>query len=251
MKNKVIFHDLGQVPYKETWDFQQTLLKQSIEVKRHNRKLPNDHPDLIPQTHHLIFCEHPPVYTLGRNGAKENLLLNEPELKDAGFEYFKINRGGDITYHGPGQIVAYPIFDLDCFFTDVHRYVRYLEEIVIKMLAEYQITGLREKGYTGVWLAATDHLPKRKICAIGVHLSRWVTMHGFALNVNTQLNHFNNIIPCGIAEKDKDVTSMQKELGRPIDIEAVKAKLKYYFSSQFDFEYEQATSETIGTIAQF
>ncbi len=237
MKNKVIFQDLGRIPYQHAWDYQQNLLQRVIDVKRHNRKLTTGHSEILPQQHYLLFCEHPPVYTLGRNGDKNHLLLNESQLKTGGFEYFKINRGGDITYHGPGQIVAYPIFDLDCFFTDVHRYVRYLEEIVIKMLSEYGIEGGREKGYTGVWLNENKEKPKRKICAIGVHLSRWVTMHGFALNVNTQLSHFNNIVPCGIDTPDKEVTSMQQELHQEVDVKVVKTQLMHHFAEQFDFEY--------------
>lgn len=177
------------------------------------------------------------MYTLGKSGSLDHLLLNEQELDKEGFTFYKINRGGDITYHGPGQIVGYPIFDLDCFFTDVHKYVRYLEEAVIRTLRDYGIEGRREQGFTGVWLAATDNQPKRKICAIGVHLSRWVTMHGFAFNVNTQLSHFENIIPCGINDDDKSVTSMSKELNKVIDIAEVKHKLKNHFAQLFEFEF--------------
>ncbi len=238
MKNEVIFQDLGQISYQQAWNHQQCLLEEVIAIKKINRQQPNS----SPQKHYLIFCEHPPVYTLGRSGSKSNLLLNEEQLTAGGFEFFKINRGGDITYHGLGQIVAYPIFDLDCFFTDVHRYIRYLEEIVIKMLIEYGIVAGREEGFTGVWLEANSSQPKRKICAIGVHLSRWVTMHGFALNVNTNLAHFANIIPCGIEDKDKTITSMQQELGTEIDIQEVKNKLLYHFAQQFDYDYAPAAA---------
>lgn len=239
MSNQVIFQDLGRISYQEAWDYQQELLAQAIVIKRHNRNRVSTDIDWKLQQHHLLFCDHPPVYTLGKSGKKEHLLLNETELEEQGFEFFKINRGGDITYHGPGQVIAYPIFDLDEFFTDVHRYVRTLEEVVIRMLVEYGIAGGREEGYTGVWLAGNETQPKRKICAIGVHLSRWVTMHGFALNVQTDLGHFQNIVPCGINDSDKDVTSMEQELGRSIDIEEVKAKLKIHFAALFEFEFAE------------
>jgi lipoyl(octanoyl) transferase len=177
------------------------------------------------------------VYTLGKSGSLSNLLLDEVALQKAGFEFFKINRGGDITYHGPGQIVGYPIFDLDCFFTDVHRYVRTLEEAVMLTLAEYGLKGIRVEKYTGVWLEASETKPLRKICAIGVHLSRWVTMHGFAFNINTNLDHFKHIIPCGIVDEDKAVTSLALELGKEQDIEAVKQSLKQHFAQVFGFEF--------------
>jgi lipoyl(octanoyl) transferase len=234
---QVHFQDLGRIDYQHAWDYQSELQQQLITRKRANRQRAASGDTPEPQEHFLLFCEHPPVYTLGKSGSLDHLLLDEAALAAGGFTFYKINRGGDITYHGPGQIVGYPIFDLDCFFTDIHRYVRYLEEAVIRTLAEYGIAGTREEGYTGVWLSATDQLPKRKICAIGVHLSRWVTLHGFAFNVNTQLDHFRNIIPCGINEADKDVTSMARELGREIDIEAVKAKLKEHFALLFGYHY--------------
>ncbi|MEL6988124.1 MAG: lipoyl(octanoyl) transferase LipB, partial [Bacteroidota bacterium] len=186
--------------------------------------------------HHLIVCEHPPVYTLGKSGSIDHLLLDEEGLEKEGFEYFKINRGGDITYHGPGQLVVYPIFDMDYFFNDVHKYVRFLEEVIIQTLLEYNIKSGRIEGYTGVWLQDANG-PKRKICAIGVHMSRWVTLHGLAFNVNSDLSHFKNIIPCGIEEKDKEVTSMEKELGGKMDFEEVKAKVKENFAKVFDYEY--------------
>ena len=167
----------------------------------------------------------------------DHLLLSETTLKERGIEFYKINRGGDITFHGPGQIVGYPILDLDDFFTDIHKYVRFLEEAIIRTLEEYDLQGYREKGFTGVWLPQTVALPKRKICAIGVHLSRWVTMHGFAFNINTDLQYFRNIIPCGIEAADKDVTSLSVELGRPVDIVEVMGKLKKHFADLFEFEY--------------
>ena len=232
---KVVFQDLGLIPYKKAWDYQEGKLKELVDRKLRNRKLePGQQEE---QLHYLLFCEHPPVYTLGKSGSMDNLLLDEEGLNREGFEFFRINRGGDITYHGPGQLVGYPIFDLDCFFTDVHKYVRYLEEAIIRTIAEYGLEGGREKGYTGVWLEATGQLPKRKICAIGVHLSRWVTMHGFAFNVNTQLSHFENIIPCGIDEKDKGVTSLARELGREIPLDEVKDKLRQHFAVLFGFEF--------------
>ncbi len=229
---KVILKDLGAIDYQSAWDYQQTLLDELVMIKRSNRneEIP------VKQKHYFLFCDHPPVYTLGKSGSKENLLLSEAEISAKGIQFFKINRGGDITYHGPGQIVGYPIFDLECFFTDLHRYIRFIEEAIIKMLADYGIEGDRIKGYTGVWLLPKDGQKKRKICAIGVHLSRWVTMHGFALNVNTDLSYFGNIIPCGIQEADKEVTSMSKELGKQIDEQKVKEKILFYFSELFNFE---------------
>ena len=231
---KVNFQDLGLISYKKAWDFQTSLHQQLVDQKVAARKNKVTAPTPL---HQLIFCEHPPVYTLGKSGSESNILLDEKELKEGGFEYFKINRGGDITYHGPGQIVGYPIFDLDHFFTDVHKYVRLLEEAIILTLADYGIKGIRIEKYTGVWLEAKGYLPKRKICAIGVHLSRWVTLHGFAFNVKTKLEHFENIIPCGINDTDKAVTSLEKELGQEVDISEVKEVLKGKFSELFGFEY--------------
>lgn len=235
MGRSVIFQDLGKVSYEETWQYQQKLFDRAVEIKRYNRKHTEE--ESKEQKHHLLFCEHLPVYTLGRSGKIDHLLLDEKGLAAEGIEFFKINRGGDITYHGPGQLVAYPIFDLDYFFTDVHRYVRTLEEVVIRSLADFGIVGQREKGYTGVWLEGGETKPKRKICAIGVHLSRWVSMHGFALNVNSNLAHFNHIVPCGIAAEDKSVTSMEQELGKTIVMEEVKATIKKQFAMLFEFEY--------------
>ena len=234
---QVVFQDLSNISYKDAWDFQGEIRNEIIATKQKNRELAKQNKDLLPIQHHLIFCEHPPVYTLGKSGSADNLLLNEKGLQKKGIEFFKTNRGGDITFHGPGQIVGYPIFDMEGFFTDVHRYVRYLEEAVILTLADYGIEGFRIKEYTGVWLPEKGMLPKRKICAIGVHLSRWVTMHGFAFNINTDLSYFHHIIPCGISDKDKDVTSLAFELGKTIDITDVKEKLKTHFADLFDFEY--------------
>ncbi|AEE54191.1 lipoyl(octanoyl) transferase LipB [Haliscomenobacter hydrossis] len=234
---QVIFKDLGRMSYQEAWDFQTQLHHEVVERKLALRKAEPNSPASGSGLHYLLFCEHPPVYTLGKSGSMDNLLLDEPSLQQAGFEFFKINRGGDITYHGPGQIVGYPIFDLDRFFTDVHRYVRTLEEAVIHTLATYGLKGIRVEKYTGVWLEASDEKPLRKICAIGVHLSRWVTMHGFAFNINTDLSHFEHIIPCGIVDEDKAVTSLAKELGRIQDIEEVKQRLQHHFAQVFGFEF--------------
>ncbi len=236
---QVIFQDLGRMDYQQAWDYQTKLHRELVALKLENRQRMSEGSPPLAQRHYLLFCEHPPVYTLGKSGSATNLLLDEKSLESQGFQFFAINRGGDITYHGPGQIVGYPIFDLDCFFTDVHRYVRSLEEAVIRTLAEYGVEADREQGYTGVWLPANERLPRRKICAIGVHLSRWVTLHGFAFNVNTDLSHFQNIIPCGISDTDKSVTSLQQELNRPLDVEAVKTKLKVHFSDLFGFEFSE------------
>ena len=227
----VEFKDLGSIDYKEAWDLQERLFNEVIDRKLHNRHLPDE--EKIPQKHYLLFCEHPHVFTLGRSGDEENLIISESELPKIRATFYKNNRGGDITYHGPGQIVGYPIFDLDCFFTDIHKYLRYLEEAVILTLKEYGIEAGRISGLTGVWLDPEDKIRARKICALGVRCSRWVTIHGFAFNVNTDLNYFNYIIPCGIS--DKQVTSLQKELGREVDIEEVKSKLLSHLSALFLF----------------
>ncbi len=236
----VRFEDLGRISYADAWAHQSRIHQNLIARKLAVRKGRQLSPAEQSATHTLLFCEHPPVYTLGKSGSLNHLLLDESELQKQGFEFFKINRGGDITYHGPGQIVGYPILDLDEFFTDVHRYVRYLEEAVIRTLAEYGIRAGREPGYTGVWLPGA---PKRKICAIGVHLSRWVTLHGFAFNVNTQLAHFQHIVPCGIQENDKEVTSMAHELGKAVPMEEVKTVLKGHFAELFDINYLEDTHE--------
>jgi lipoyl(octanoyl) transferase len=234
MHPKVTFQELGCIDYKTAWEYQSALQQRVIATKLHNRDLAPADSSFIPQTHYLLFCDHPHVYTLGRSGKSAHLLLSEAEMEARGIQYFPINRGGDITYHGPGQIIGYPIFDMECFFTDVHRYVRCLEEAVIQTLTEYGIKSDRMKGYTGVWLPATVTQPHRKICAIGVHLSRWVTLHGFAFNVCPDLQYFNYIVPCGIAETDKSVTSLEKELGQTIDMAEVKGILLKKLQEIFD-----------------
>lgn len=229
MNRAVHFEDWGLLDYQEAWDRQEALFAEVVAQKTRNRV----EGTTLPTTNHLIFTEHPHVYTLGKSGKPENLLLDERELMEKQAAFYKINRGGDITYHGPGQLVGYPILDLDNFFTDIHLYLRTLEEAVIRTLADYGIAAGRYPGYTGVWLDA-DNDRARKICALGVRASRWVTMHGFAFNVNTDLGYFGNIVPCGI--DDKDVTSMQRELGTPQDINAVKARLKEYIAELFGME---------------
>lgn len=225
--------DLGLIDYKEAWDYQEKLFDEVVQIKSNNRKLPSE--SVLPTPNFLLFCEHPNVYTLGNSGDKQHLLINEQQLEEKNATFYKINRGGDITYHGPGQIVGYPILDLDNFFTDIHKYLRFLEEIVIRTLSEYGIESSRSKGETGVWIDVEDPLKARKICAMGVRASRWVTMHGFALNVNVDLGYFNNIIPCGIT--DKAVTSMNKELGITVNEAEVKQKLKKHFAALFECEF--------------
>ncbi|MBG15554.1 MAG: lipoyl(octanoyl) transferase [Crocinitomicaceae bacterium] len=228
----VAFEDLNLIDYKKAWDYQTSLFNPIIDQKIFNRK----NPDATVKTkNHLLFCEHPHVYTLGTSGKKENLLISEAILQKLNATYYKINRGGDITYHGPGQLVAYPIFDLDHFFTDIHKYLRFLEESVILTLKEYGVVGDRIEGLTGVWIDINTANP-RKICALGVKSSRWVTMHGIGFNVNTDLSYFDAIVPCGI--KDKSVTSLAKEIGEKVDFEDLKSKLKINLSNVFDFDYE-------------
>jgi lipoyl(octanoyl) transferase len=228
--NKVVkFIDWGLTDYQDAWDKQEEIFNQIVALKGKNRTENTE----LETPNYLIFNEHTHVYTLGKSGKAENLLLNEQGLKDKQATYYKINRGGDITYHGPGQIVGYPILDLDNFFTDIHLYLRTLEEAVILTLADYGIAAGRYDGFTGVWLDA-DNEKARKICALGVRCSRWVTMHGFAFNVNTDLDYFKNIVPCGI--DDKDVTSMQRELGYKLDMEEVKTKLKNHIAELFKME---------------
>ncbi|MFY9310646.1 MAG: lipoyl(octanoyl) transferase LipB [Bacteroidia bacterium] len=234
---EVKFIDLGRVDYKQAWDYQEKLFNEIVEIKMSNRKVAaaaNAEADIptLRTPNYLLFCEHPHVYTLGNSGNKEHLLINEQQLGEKNATYYKINRGGDITYHGPGQIVGYPILDLDNFFTDIHKYLRYLEEMVIRALSEYGIESGRSKGETGVWLDADNPLKARKICAMGVRASRWVTMHGFALNANVDLGYFGNIVPCGIA--DKAVTSLDKELGHKVDEKELKQKLKKHFADLFE-----------------
>lgn len=237
---QVIFEDLGRKAYKETWDYQEMLLKKNTDIKTALRELQvaGDDPEpLIPQlstVSHLLFVEHPPVYTLGKSGNEDNILVNEQELKINGIEFYHINRGGDITFHGPGQLVGYPILDLDKFKTDIGWYLRSLEEVIILTMAEYGLTGERSKGETGVWIEPGVKGKERKICAMGIKCSRWITMHGFALNVNTDLGYFNNIIPCGI--RNKQVTSLEKELGKKISMNDVKEKLKKNFEQVFNCE---------------
>lgn len=227
----VYFQDLGLVDYKKCWDLQEELLKKSIDLKITNRKLP-EAKQLLPNNH-LIFCEHPHVYTLGKSGKEAHLLLSEDQLESKQATFYKINRGGDITYHGPGQIVGYPILDLDQFFTDIHKYLRFLEEAVILTLEEYGVKAGRVEGLTGVWLDGGTH-KERKICALGVKCSRWVTMHGFAFNVNSDLSYFTNIVPCGI--QDKAVTSLQQELGKEMDMSEVKSKLLINLANIFNMD---------------
>lgn len=235
LKQKVFFRDLGLIDYKECWDYQEQLLQEIVSIKSQNRILPVN--EQLPTSSYLLFCEHPHVYTLGKSGSEKNLLLNENSLKEKNVSYYKINRGGDITYHGPGQIVGYPILDLDNFFTDIHKYLRFLEEVIMLTLKDYGIESGRIEGLTGVWLDYLDKAKARKICAMGVRTSRWVTMHGFAFNVNSDLSYFNNIIPCGIS--DKAVTSLDKELGTKIDMEEVKKKVKKYFAQVFECDLLQ------------
>lgn len=227
---KIFLQDLGLKPYQEIWDYQTKLLNETVKTKFDNRQ--NGTTTLT--KNHFILVEHPPVYTLGKSGDISNLLLNEEQLKARGITFYKINRGGDITFHGPGQIVGYPILDLENFFTDIHKYLRLLEEIIILTIAEYGLKGKRSEGETGVWLDVGTPFA-RKICALGVRASRWVTMHGFALNVNTNLGYFDHIIPCGI--QGKAVTSMQSELGREIPLNEVKEKIKKHFCALFDSEF--------------
>lgn len=231
----VYFRDLGQMDYQAAWDFQTLLHRNLVDNKLNSKHLPLGS---YPQAHHLLLVEHPPVYTLGKSGSMDHLLLSAEEMTRRGIQFFPINRGGDITFHGPGQIVGYPILDLDCFFTDVHRYVRNIEEVIIRTLAEYGIDSQRIPGFTGVWItdAAGDRF--RKICAIGVHLSRWVTLHGWAFNVNTPLEYFDYIVPCGIADEDKTVTSLARELGRPVDLQEVKDKIKRHFAGVFECQLD-------------
>lgn len=230
-KTKVEFRDLGRMDYKEAWDYQEMLFDKTVNIKFENRKLPEQ--QRVATKNYLLFCEHPHVYTLGKSGTVENLLVSEEKLEEIQATYYKINRGGDITYHGPGQLVGYPILDLDQFFPDIHKYLRYLEEVFIKVLADYGLEGERSSGETGVWLD-TGKPTARKILALGVRASRWVTMHGWAFNVNTDLSYFQHIVPCGIT--DKDVTSLERELGRKVPMEEVKEKAKRYFEEMFGVE---------------
>ena len=229
MNRNVLLKDLTVKDYKDTWDYQTKLLQEIVNTKIDNRRN-NIKKDT---ENYFLFVEHPHVYTLGKSGDLSNLLLNEKQLAEKGATFYKINRGGDITYHGPGQIVGYPILDLENFFTDIHKYLRFLEEVIILTIAEYGIKGTRSDGETGVWLDAGTPFA-RKICAMGIRSSRWVTMHGFALNANVNLGYFDNIIPCGI--KGKAVTSMEAELGHKVNMEEVKSKILKHFKELFEVE---------------
>lgn len=239
MNKKIQLLDLGQKDYKETWEYQEELFKEIVDLKIKNRREELD----LETPNYLLFVEHPHVYTLGKSGDFSNLLLSEKQLEAKGATFYKINRGGDITYHGPGQIVGYPILDLENFFTDIHKYLRFLEEVIIKVLADYNIIGTRSEGETGVWLGVGTPFA-RKICAMGVRASRWVTMHGFALNVNADLGYFDNIIPCGI--RGKAVSTLNVELGvEKVDEAEVKEKIKKYFSELFESEFIAFKEETV------
>ena len=248
-KQHIIFEDLGIINYKAAWDYQEELVKTNVDIKAEARKqlaisneqsVIGNRQSVSPlrglggslTSHHLLFCEHPPVYTLGKSGHIENVLLSETEMEEKEIEFFKTNRGGDITFHGLQQVVGYPILDLEKFYTDIGKYLRSLEEVIILTIAEYGIKGDRSKGETGVWIEPGIIGKERKICAMGIRCSRWITMHGFALNVNTDLSYFNNIIPCGIV--NKQVTSIEKELGQKVDFVETKEKLKRNFEKVFD-----------------
>jgi lipoyl(octanoyl) transferase len=243
-KQPVIFRDLGQMNYKAAWEQQESLLQKNVRIKSEvgshevivNDQLTTHHSPLteLETQHYLLFVEHPPVFTLGKSGNINNVLLSEERLNEIGIEFFRTNRGGDITFHGPQQIVGYPILDLEKFDTDIGHYLRNLEEVIILTLADYGIDAGRSKGETGVWIDPGTMGRERKICAIGVRCSRWITMHGFAFNVNTDLSYFNHIIPCGI--QNKQVTSLQKELGREVDMQEAKEKVKKNFEKVFDVE---------------
>lgn len=247
-KQQVIFRDLGVMDYKTAWDYQEGLLQENVKRKAEARNLVSEpkenendsdqftihHSPFTTTEHHLLFVEHPPVYTLGKSGNINNVLLSEENLKARGIDFFRTNRGGDITFHGPQQIVGYPILDLEKFYTDIGKYLRNMEEMIILTLQEYGIEAGRSAGETGVWIDSDVKGRERKICAIGVRSSRWITMHGFAFNINTDLDYFNFIIPCGI--QNKQVTSLQKELGQHVDMEEVKEKVKKNFEKVFDAE---------------
>jgi len=239
MNKKIQLLDLGQKDYKETWEYQEDLFKNILDLKIRSRREELE----LETPNYFLFVEHPHVYTLGKSGDLSNLLLSEKQLEDKGATFYKINRGGDITYHGPGQIVGYPILDLENFFTDIHKYLRFLEEVFIRVLADYGLTGTRSEGETGVWLGVGTPFA-RKICALGVRASRWVTMHGFALNVNSDLGYFDNIIPCGI--RGKAVTSLNVELGvEEVDVAEVKEKIKKHFTELFESQFVAFQKETV------
>ncbi|HVV06204.1 MAG TPA: lipoyl(octanoyl) transferase LipB [Puia sp.] len=243
---EVFFKDLGRAEYKLVWDYQESLLQENVRIKTELRRLADhpagqltDHPAAVGTrelvtSNYLLFVEHPPVYTLGKSGHMENVLIDEDHMKKKGIDFFQTNRGGDITFHGPGQIVGYPILDLERFYTDIGKYLRNLEEVIILVLKTYSLRGDRSPGETGVWIEPGVKGRERKICAIGVRCSRWITMHGFAFNVNTDLDYFGNIVPCGI--QDKQVTSLEKELGRALPMEEVKEEVRRRFEEVFDVE---------------
>ena len=239
MKHKVIFQDLGSNrDYQEIWDIQEELLAKNVAIKQHNRaKEKAGYEDFKSTENHLFFVEHPHVYTLGKSGDVENMLANEEKLKEIEATFVKTNRGGDITYHGPGQLIGYPILDLETFKPDIHLYMRNLEEVIIRTIAEYGLKGERSAGETGVWLDVGKPYA-RKICAMGVKASRWITMHGFALNVNSDLRYFEYIIPCGI--KDKAVASLNRELGYDLDMDEIKQYVKQHFEEVFETELKNA-----------
>ncbi|ARS36874.1 lipoyl(octanoyl) transferase LipB [Pontibacter actiniarum] len=236
---EIQFEHLGLIDYKEAWDYQDKLFTSILDLKVQNRKAAEG--EQVPTPNYLLFCYHPHVYTLGKSGHEDHLLLNEAGLEAKGATYYKINRGGDITYHGPGQIVGYPILDLENYFTDIHKYLRFLEEAIILTLADYGIQAGRIQGLTGVWLDHEEQRNPRKICAMGVKCSRWVTMHGFAFNINTDLDYFNNIVPCGIS--DKAVTSLAKELGHEVPLAEVEEKLLKHLAALFEATITTAAHE--------
>jgi len=241
---KVVYKDLGRMDYQLAWDYQESLLQENVRIKTEARQRAaelvvaedggTDMSAVAETTHYLLFVEHPPVYTLGKSGHMENVLIGAEQMEERGVQFFRSNRGGDITFHGPGQLVGYPILDLERFYTDIGRYLRNLEEVGIRVLADYGIVGGRSSGETGVWIGPDERGKARKICAIGVRCSRWVTMHGFAFNVSTDLSYFGDIIPCGIA--DKEATSLEKELGRKVGLEEVKERWKRHFEEVFEAE---------------
>lgn len=228
MRQEVVFKDLGTIEYGEAWQYQESLLKEATSIK--SQRVKGETTDET--VHHLLFCEHPPVYTLGKSGDEAHVLISKEELAKRNIGYYPTNRGGDITFHGPGQVVGYPILDLEKYYTDIGKYLRSLEEVIIRVLALYGLKGDRSPGETGVWLDPDNKMKARKICAMGVRCSRWVTMHGFALNVNTNLDYFTMIVPCGIP--DKQVTSLEKELGHTLEMETVKQQIKEKFAEVFE-----------------
>jgi len=232
-KQQVFYKDLGIINYKSAWDYQEGLVNSNRKIKT-RAAVPDAINTELSTINHLLFCEHPSVYTLGKSGSMQNVLLTEKEMDEKKIEFFKTNRGGDITFHGLQQVVGYPVLDLENFYTDISRYLRELEEVIIKTISDFGLKGERSKGETGVWIDPSIKGRERKICAIGIHCSRWITMHGFALNVNTDLRYFENIIPCGIP--NKQVTSIEKELNYKVNINEVKDKLKKYFSTVFDVD---------------